>query len=99
MKGIGKIIDTKYGGLIFSLLAGCGYFIIIFDFILKSTAKGGGLLGFFFFPAIICGAALVLLKLIKRLQEEEQYNKINALIYLHIVLIIISLVFLFDIIL
>ncbi len=98
MKGIGKIFDTKYGGLIFSLASGCAYFIIILDFILKSSASGG-LLGFFFFPAIICGAGLVLLKTIKKLQDEERPEKVNLIVYAHIGLILISIAFLFDIIL
>ena len=99
MKGINKIFDTKYGGLVFSLFSGCAYFIIILDFFLKSTTAGGGLLGFFFFPAIVCGTALVILKLVKRLQEEEQYGKINLIVYMHIALAIISIVFLFDMVL
>ncbi len=99
MKGINKIFDTKYGGLIFSLFSGCAYFIIVLDFFLKGTTTGGGLLGLFFFPAIVCGTALVLLKLIKKLQEEEAYGKITAIFYLHIILAIISIVFLIDMIL
>ena len=97
MNKIYKIFETKYGGLIFSLLAGSAYFIIIIDIVLKST-KAGGLLGLFFFPAIICGTGLVLLKTVHKLREEEQVNKINILVYSHIVLLMISLVFLFDII-
>lgn len=92
-----KIFETKFGGLIFSLLSGCAYFIIILSTIL-STTQAGGLLGFFFFPAIICGTALVLLKTIKKLYDEEQYQKINIIFYTHILLILISIVFLFDII-
>lgn len=98
MNGVGKIFNTKYGGLIFSLLSGCAYFIIVLDFILKYTQNGGMLLGFFFFPAVICGMGLVLLKTVNRLRDEEQWSKINLLIYSHIVLLLISFVFLYDII-
>lgn len=98
MNKIYKIFETKYGGLIFSLLSGCAYFIIVLDLILKSTPSGG-LLGFFFFPAIICGAGIVLLKTIKKLQAEEQMQRINIIVYTHIILMLISIVFLFDIIL
>ncbi|MBO5060167.1 MAG: hypothetical protein J6C82_04565 [Clostridia bacterium] len=98
MQGIGKIFDTKYGSLIFALLSGCAYFIIVLDFIMKYTENSGALLGFFFFPAIICGMGLVLLKAIKRLRDEEAFGKINMLVYAHIVLFLISLVFLYDII-
>lgn len=98
MHGIGKIFDTKYGGLIFSLLAGTAYFIIILDFILKHTKTGGLLLGFFFAPAIIAGAGLIIIKTAKKLQEEEKFSKINLFLYLHIVLILLGIVFLADII-
>lgn len=96
MKGIGKIFDTKFGGLIFSLASGCAYFIIVLSFISANTQSGGGLLGFFFFPAIICGIALVLLKTVNRLKEEGQYGRINIICWLHSILFIISMIFLFD---
>lgn len=98
MYGIGKIFETKFGGLISSLLCGSAYFIIILDFILKYTQNGGMLLGFFFFPAIICGMALVIFKSIKRMKDEKAFSKINALIYMHIILMAVSVIFLIDII-
>ena len=97
MYGIGKIFDTKYGGLIFSLLAGAGYFIIILDFILKHTSTGGALLGFFFSPAIIAGAALVIIKTVRSFREEEAFKKINMFLYLQLAIIILSIFFLADI--
>ncbi|MBR4173337.1 MAG: hypothetical protein IKR46_03090 [Clostridia bacterium] len=98
MHGIGKIFDKKYGGLIFSLLAGSAYFIIILDFILKHTQRGGALLGFFFSPAIIAGVALVIIKTIKRLEADEAFTRINLFLYLHLILMLLGIVFLFDII-
>lgn len=97
MHGIGKIFSTKYGGLVFSLLAGAAYFTIILDFILKHTSYGGALLGFFFFPAIIAGAALIIIKTVRRLEEEEAFTRINLFLYLHLVLILLGIVFLIDI--
>lgn len=97
MKDINKLFDTKYGGLIFALASGCAYFIIILDFILK-LSPANGLLGFFFFPAIICGTGLILLKTVKKLRDEESYQKVNILVYAHIVLLLISIVFFIDII-
>ena len=97
MHGIGKIFNTKYGGLIFSLLGGAAYFAIILDFILKHTSYGGALLGFFFFPAIIAGAALIIIKTVKRLEAEEAFTKINIFLYLHLALIVLGIVFLIDI--
>ena len=95
MNGIGKIFETKYGGLVFSLLSGCAYFIIILNIILQ-TSPSAGLLGFFFAPAIIAGTGLVLLKTIKRLIDEEQPGRVNILCWVHIILMVLSLVFLAD---
>lgn len=97
MHGIGKIFETKYGGLIFSLISGCAYFIIVLDFVLRSVKTGGVMLGLFFSPAIIFGMALVILKSIKRLKDEESFGRINLIVYAHILLIVISLVFLANI--
>jgi len=90
---IEKIFNTKYGGLIFSLLSGLAYFIIILSFILTADAKAG-LLGFFFAPAVICGMALVLFKMIRQFLENEEFQKANVVGFLHIILMIISIVFL-----
>lgn len=97
MHGIGKIFGTKYGGLIFSLISGVAYFIIILDFILKHTEYGGLLLAFFFAPAIIAGAGLIIIKTVKKLESEEKFSKINLFLYMHIVLMALGLVFLADI--
>lgn len=89
---IEKIFGTKYGGLIFSLLSGFAYFIVILSFIM-TTGPRAGLLGFFFAPAIICGIALVLFKMIRQFLENEEFKKANLVGILHIILIIISIVF------
>lgn len=99
MNGIGKIVESKKGELIFSLISGIAYFIVVLSIIINHTQTGGALLGFFFFPAIICGAALVLIKTIRKLKDEEQFSKINMLIYPHIALWLISIVIICDIIL
>lgn len=97
MNGIGKIFETKFGGLIFSVASGCAYFIILLSLVLVDTPSAG-LLGFFFFPAIVCGIGLVLMKIIRKLADEEQFGKINIICWLHIVLMLISLIFLADLI-
>ena len=97
MKGIGKIVNSRAGELIFSLISGTAYYIVLSAFIIGNTSSGGALLSFFFLPAIVCGAALILIKTIRKLKEEEQFGKINMLIYPHIILWLISIVFLFDI--
>ena len=92
-----KIFDSKFGGLIFSLLSGCAYFIIILNFLLLSGPKNG-LIAFFFSPAIICGFALVLFKNIKQLLENDESKKANVIGTIHIILILMSIVFLVAII-
>ena len=98
MKGIGTLLNKKHGELVFSILCGIAYFIIVLYFILRNTQSGGTFLSFMFAPAIVCGMALALIKSIRRLKEEEEFFKINLLIYAHIVLALVSLVFLYDII-
>ena len=90
---IEKIFNTKYGGLIFSLMSGFAYFIVILSFII-STGPRAGLLGFFFAPAIICGMALVLFKMIRQFLENEEFKKANIVGILHVILMVVSVVFL-----
>ena len=96
MYGIGKLFDTKYGGLMFSLLSGFAYFTVIHLLVLASTPNGK-LLSFFFFPAITAGAALFMIKTVKRLAEEERYRNINIFLYAHVLLMLLSVVFFVDI--
>lgn len=97
MYGVGKLFDTKWGGLAFSLAGGLSYFAVVMSFIMKYTENGGALLGLFFCPAIVCGAALIILKTVNRLRDEELYSRINMLVYLHAVLFVIAAVFFADI--
>lgn len=90
---IEKIFGTKYGGLIFSLLSGCAYFIFVLSFILGTDPKAG-LLGFFFAPAIIFGIALVLFKMIRGFIENEEFKKANIIAILHVILMAMSIAFL-----
>ena len=87
-----KFFETKYGGLVFSLLSGLAYFCIVLTFILETTGDKGIILGIFFFPAIVCGMGLILLKAIKQWLEEEKYKKITAVVILHLVLLVISII-------
>lgn len=87
-----KFFETKYGGLIFSLLSGLAYFGLVLCFVLENTGDKGIILGIFFFPAIVCGMGLVLLKSIKLWQEQEAYGKITAVAVFHVILMIISFI-------
>ena len=91
--GIIKLLQNTWGLLIFSLLSGLAYYAVILKFILSNTEKGGGLLGFFFFPLIICGAALILIKIIKQCMENGREGGAVALFWLHVLFIIIAAVY------
>lgn len=84
--------------LIFALLCGAAYYIIALKFILSHTNNGGGLLGFFFLPAIVCGMALVIIKVLRSKEEEGNDTAILRTFWSHAILIIISIVFLLTII-
>ncbi len=79
-----KLFEKKYSGLIFSLLSGVAYFILATVAVIGSMGNKGLLLCFFFFPAIICGVALVLLKSIKMWLEAEDYKKVGLIFWVHI---------------
>ncbi len=92
MKGIGRLLEKKYGELIFGLLGGAAYFLIVLRFVLDNTNTGGGLLAFFFAPLIICFPAILLIKLSRDLKEKERFTAINWLIIAHIILLLIGAV-------
>jgi len=77
----------KHMPLIFSLAGGLGYFLLINVFVLNSTQVGGGFLSFLFCPAIICGAALYILKTVKRFIEEENAKGMNFIVMAHLVIL------------
>lgn len=86
-----KILKTKYGLLIFSLICGLAYYVLVMKLI--SNINYSYLLGIFFFPAIVCGAALSLYKTIKNMEEAEEFSKIKSLIVIHIFVILLALSF------
>lgn len=94
MNRIVKFLCTRTGELIFALGSGAAYFLIVLQFIRRYSPNGSLLLGFFFCPAIICGMALVLIKVLRGWREEALYGRMTALFFAHFLLFIISLVFL-----
>lgn len=93
-----KIIDLlkkTAPRLIFALLCGGAYYIIVLRFIVAHTSLGGGMLGFFFLPAIVCGMALIIVKILKTQEEQGNTGVILAVFWSHILLILLSVVFLF----
>ena len=98
MKGIGKLLDKKYGELCFGLFCGISYFAIVLQFILANTARSGGLLAFFFFPAIICFIALAVIKIIRDMREKERYKSINLFMWVHLIIFLIAVTVLIELI-
>ena len=96
---IDKLFEATAGLLVFALLSGCGYFFFLLSVIINFSRNQSPLLGFFFAPAIICGAALFIVKTVKNNIEAEEKKKNHILFYLHTVVILIGIVFLADIIL
>ncbi len=96
---IEKLFLSPTGLLAFSLLSGVGYFGMLLRIIRNYSRGGSSFLGFLFAPAIICGAALVLIKTIKSNIERENHEKNSILFFLHMFVIIIGAVFLIDIVL
>lgn len=83
-----KLLQNTWGILIFALLSGLAYYVAVLRFILSHTSAGGGLLGFFFLPAIVFGAALVLIKLIRQCLENEREGAAVTVFILHCVFMI-----------
>lgn len=90
---IKNAITTVAGRLIFALLSGCGYFMILLRFI-KDMSNGSGFLAYTFAPLIICGAALVIVKLIRQAEEAENVSAIVRLFWIHVCVFAIGIVFL-----
>ncbi len=92
-KKILDVLNTTAGQLIFALVSGCGYFMILLRVIIE-WSRGSALLAAYFSPLIICGAAIVIIKLIKQAREAENDGAIIKLFALHVILVIIGILFL-----
>ena len=77
--------------LVFGLLSGCAYFAVILQLISGYFSGTNRLIVWYFSPVIICGAALVLLKLIKQHYETDNHSKILAIFWIHIILMLIAI--------
>ncbi|MCH5210589.1 MAG: hypothetical protein J1F01_06445 [Oscillospiraceae bacterium] len=91
--GVIKLLKNTWGLLVFAVLSGCAYYAVILKFIMANTTEGGALLGFFFFPLIVFGAALILVKIIKQCLESEREGGAVALFWLHVLFIIMAAVY------
>ncbi len=89
-----NLLKNTWGLLIFALLSGGAYFVVVLRFVLMNTNNGSGLLAYFFAPAVICGAALILIKLIKQCLADERNTAAAVLFWVHVVFMAMSIVFL-----
>lgn len=86
-----NLLKSTAGALGFSLFGGAAYFLLAMKFVMSST-EHGGLMLLFIGPAVICGAALILIKLIKQNNENGNKNANVTVFYLHLLLFAISIV-------
>ncbi len=91
-KKILDILNTTSGQLIFVLLAGLGYFMVLAGAIIEMS-RGMWTILLFFAPVIICGSALVLIRHIKQARENKNNTAILKLFWLHIGVILIGVIF------
>lgn len=87
-----KILRNTWGLLIFALVSGLAYFSVVYRFILVHTETGGQLLGMFLLPLIVCGAALVLVRLIKQCLSDGREGTAVTIFSLHVFFIIVAAV-------
>lgn len=87
-----KFLNTTVGQLAFALLAGFGYLALIAGFVLE-LSRGIWLMLIYISPIVVCGAALVIIKLMKQARECENNSSILKLFWIHIAVIVIGFVF------
>lgn len=85
-----SLFSKKSFALSFSLMCGLAYFGIISAFVLNNTANGSLLL-IFFFPAIICGGALIIYKATQIYLEAESTKHLHFMLWGHIIVLLFSI--------
>lgn len=79
--------------LVFALICGLAYFVIVMRFVAGYTSHAG-LMAVFIAPAVICGGAYIVIVTLKRAFEQEGAER-RALtaFYMNVCIIIIAAVF------
>ncbi len=93
-----SFLNTTGGQLGFALLSGFGYLALISEFVIEAS-RGMWLILLYIAPIVVCGAALVIVKLMKQARENENNASILKLFWMHIVVIALGILFalvLFD---
>lgn len=91
-KNILNFLNTTAGQFVFALLAGLGYFMLVGGWIIDFS-NGQWLMLLYLAPIIICGAALVIIKLMKSAREAENNGAILKIFWLHTAVILMGIVF------
>lgn len=87
-----NFLSTTAGQLCFALLSGAGYLALIAGFIIN-LSRGMWLMLLYISPVVVCGAALVIVKLMKQARESENNSAILKLFWIHVVVILIGIIF------
>lgn len=95
MDGYLKIFEKRSGELVFSVVCGIAYWIIV-QHLIYSYSPDAMLLGLYFLPALICGSALFLIKAIRSAKETESYTRLKVLFWVHLPLVVVACVFAAD---
>lgn len=89
-----KMLQATAPRLIFALICGAAYFMIVIRFIMAYTAHVG-LMALFIAPAVICGGAYLVIRLLRHAFEIEENAESTALMvfYLNLWIVIIAALF------
>lgn len=96
MDKLTAFLMRPYVSLVFALFCGANYYVIVLKFILSHTNMGGGVLGFFFLPAIVAGGGLLVLKTLKSWNDQQLKTRMNVLVILHFALFIMNIALIAD---
>ncbi len=85
-------LSTTAGQLGFALLSGLGYLLFIAGFVIEAS-RGMWLILLYIAPIVVCGTALVIVKLMKQARENENDVSILKLFWVHAAVIVLSVFF------
>ncbi len=90
-----SFFEKKHTALTFSLMCGLAYLVIILSFITRNTSAGG-LIVFFFSPAIVCGSALLIFKSTRTFIQYKSTKSLGTLFFGHIIVMLLALLLLLE---
>ena len=91
-KKVYNTLNTTVGRLTFALLSGLGYFMLLSGVILQMS-RGIMLMLLYLAPVIICGSAIVVVKMLKDAQTRKDHSAVNKIFWLHTAVILLGVVF------